>query len=348
MSAEFPPDHTARSGSLPRYPLPVTRYPPLGVSFSHRHAAWLGLDPLDTLRFLLDEAGVRRLRLSAYWDELAAEPGRIDFAPLRPWLDLAARYDARVLMTVGVKAQRHPEFYPPEWLVRDHPIPHGAALDGHERLVAALLLMLERVTAYLADVDVIEAWQVENEPFLPVARRTVGWRISPALLAREIAVVEEVDPRHRPIVVNHSSRSVLDRGWWTALQLADVLGQNVYTRRPASLGPRRYWNAHAFGPLSPSLRRQARIAAMLEKELWITELQAEPWEREEMIRLAPGDVHSVSPERIRANLRLVARAGARRVYLWGAEWWRFIAERHGDGRYVEMARELFRDPQART
>ncbi len=315
--------------------------PLLGVSFSHRHARWLGLDPAETLTRLLRDAGVRRLRLSAYWDEIAPDAATIDFAPLRPWLDIAARYGARVLISVGLKAQRHPEFYPPAWLVEEHPIPHGARLDDYPRVVTRLLLMLERVTAFLADFDVIEAWQVENEPFVPAARRTAGWRFSPDLLAREIAVVHEVDPRRRPIVVNHGARSALDRWWQVILRLADVLGQDVYTRRPLRRGPLRYLNVHAFGRLSPNLRLQAHVAHGLDKQFWITELQAEPWEREAMTAIAAECIGSISPERIRANLRLVTRAGADRVYLWGAEWWRYMAERHGDSRYEELARGLF-------
>lgn len=316
--------------------------PPLGVSFSHRHAAWLGLDPAETLRLLLDDIGVRRLRLSASWDELAPEPTRLDFTPLMPWLEQAARFDARVLMTVGLKAQRHPEFYPPSWLTEQHPLPHGAAIAEQPRVVAILLLFLERLTAFLADVDVIEAWQVENEPFLPAAGRTVGWRISEGLLAREIEVVREADPRRRPIVVNHSSRSRFDRFWFPALRLADVLAQNVYTRRPVARGPWRYVNIHAFGPLSPPLRRQAWTARRLDKGFWITELQAEPWESRDVLSIIdPARIGSISPERIRHNLAFGTRAGAERVYLWGAEWWRYMAERRGDRRYVDLARELF-------
>jgi hypothetical protein len=244
-------------------------------------------------------------------------------------------------MTLGLKAQRWPEFYPPEWLTKEHPIPDGADLAHYPRVETVLLLLLERLTAFLADFDVIDAWQVENEPFVRV-RRTHGWRIPPGLLAREIAVVREADPRRRPVVVNHSSRSAFDRMWVPALELGDVLAQNVYTRRPVGWGPIRYLNVHALGPFAPALRRQAFIARRLERDFWITELQAEPWETRPMTELDPPSIGSVSPERIRSNLRLVERAGASRVYLWGAEWWRYTAEQHGDSRYLDLAREVFR------
>ncbi len=321
----------------------MTTGPLLGVSFSHRHAAWLGLDPYETLRALLAELGVRYLRLSVYWDEIAPEPSRLTFDPVRPWLDLAASYGARVTITLGLKAQRHPEFYPPRWLGETAP-PPGADLARQPRVVTLLLLMLERATAFLADYDVIEAWQVENEPFVPAAGRTVGWRIAPALLAREIDVVREVDPRLRPIVVTHASASALDRRWRDALALADILGQDLYPRVPTSRRlPWRYWNRYAWGPLAPNLRAQARAARRLGRGWWITELQAEPWERGDIRELPSAAIGSISPRQILANLDLARRSRPQRILLWGAEWWRFAAERLGDRRYWDLARELFRN-----
>src|SRR5215216_4022045 len=224
------------SGVAAPSPLPVwhrmNHAPTLGINFSHRHAAWLGLDPDALFAQLLDELGARHVRLSVYWDEIAPGSQGLDFAPVRRWLDPLEARGGRALVTVGLKAQRWPEFYPPDWLLAEHPVPNGALLDDHPRVIAHLLLMLERVTAFLADYDAVDAWQVENEPFLPSMRHTVGWRISPDLLAREVAVVREADPRRRPVVINHSTQYVFDRRWRVCLDLADAYAENIYTRKP--------------------------------------------------------------------------------------------------------------------
>jgi hypothetical protein len=319
----------------------------LGVNFSHRHAEWLNQDPDGLFERLLDELGVRHVRLSVYWDEIAPSAEQLDFAPLRRWLGPMERRGARALVTVGLKAQRWPEFYPPEWLTRAHPLPDGALLDDHPRVVAHLLLMLERVTAFAADYDAIDAWQVENEAFLPSLRNTAGWHFSADLLAREIAVVREADPRRRPIVVNHSSQNCLDRRWQVGLRLADVIAENVYTRKPNRWPWPRYFNVHAIPLFAPPLGRYAATARRHGKGFWITELQAEPWERQDVHALTPAAIGSISPERIRRNLDLVRRAGADRIYLWGAEWWRFTADRDGDTRYWDLARRLFAAQAAR-
>lgn len=329
----------------------------LGVNFSHRHAAWLGLEPEALYRRLLDELGVRRVRLSVYWDEVAPTAERLDFAPLRRWLDPLEARGGAALLTLGLKAQRWPEFYPPAWLTDANPLPKGAHLEQQPRLVTHLLLLLERLTAFLADYGSIEAWQVENEPFLPGMRRTVGWQFSPTLLAREMAVVRESDPRRRPIVLNHSSQSRFDRRGdaLRALQAGEprmIYAENVYTRKPNHLPWPRYFNPYAVPFLKPELGVHAlpllkpelfRRPGLMDGPLWITELQAEPWERADLRALTPALIGSISPARIEANLRLVERAGAQQIYLWGAEWWRYTADRHGDERYWHLARRLFRN-----
>jgi hypothetical protein len=309
--------------------------PILGVSFSHRRAADLGLDPATAFERLLQQTGVRHLRLPLYWPEIAPEPSRIDFTSVRPWLDMAARHSARVVMTLGLKAPGTPGYYPPPWLIAQHPLPPGANLDQHPRVLAFLTLMLERATAYLADFDVIEAWQVEHLPFAPTAAGGTGWRISTGLLAREIAVVQEADPRRRPVVVNHRGTGAFDRWWLPALQLADVLGQSM-----AGHGPRRWWDLRHRAPFGPALRRQAAVARRLGKDLWITELSAEPSDAPE----TPGAWSPIgaipSPDHIRADVEQAARTGASRVYLTGAEWWLSLAQHHGDRHYLELMRDL--------
>ncbi len=316
--------------------------PPLiGVNFSHRQAEWLGLDADETFSLLLNDLRARYFRLSLYWEEIQPEPTRYDLSQTQRYLDWAEAREARVLVTVGLKAQRHPEFYPPAWLLGEGSPPHGGSVADQPRLVAHLLLMLERAVALLADYDVIDAWQVENEPFLPAAGRTVGWRFDEATLRKEIAAVEGSDPRHRPIVVNHSSHTIAEQSWMRALRLGDVLAQDVYTRIPAGGGPLRYVNRYALGPIGPNLFVQSLLAHRFGRQFWITELQAEPWERTPLPDLEPEQIGSVSPEQIVRNLALAARARPERIYLWGAEWWRLMALR-GDDRYWQLARRLFR------
>jgi len=316
--------------------------PLLGVNFSPRQAEWLGLDADETFGLLLNELRVRRFRISLYWNEIQPEPTRYDFSSIHRLLDRAEARGARVLLTVGLKAQRHPEYYPPVWLLGEGSPDQGGRVSDQPRMVAHLLLMLERAVALLADYAAIDSWQVENEPFMPAAGRTIGWRFDGQTLAREIDAVASTDPRHRPIVINHSSSTIAETGWLKSLRLADVLGQDLYTRKPAGVGPIRYVNPFSAGPLGPCLGLQSLVAARLGRRFWITELQAEPWERTSLTDLEPHQIGSISPELLERNLVTAAAARPERVYLWGAEWWLAMRER-GDDRYWQVARRLFRE-----
>jgi hypothetical protein len=312
--------------------------PLLGVNFSHRQAAWLGLDPDEAFRDLVDRLRVRRFRLSLYWEEIQPEPTRYDFTTLHRQLDLLEARNAKALITVGLKAQRHPEFYPPLWLGSSGLPARGAEIRSAERLITHLMLMLERAVALLADYRAVDAWQVENEPFQPAAGRTSGWRIAPATLEREIAAVRGSDPRNRPIVLNYSSNTIWDLGWLRTLRQADVLAQDIYTRKPG--GPFGYVNPHAFGPFGPGLLTQSILAHRFGREFWITELQAEPWETTPQIELDDAQIGSISPKLLEKNLRLARGAHPERIYLWGAEWWLRQRQR-GDSRYWDLAAGLF-------
>ncbi|MHB8573986.1 MAG: hypothetical protein ACYDCQ_01515 [Dehalococcoidia bacterium] len=265
---------------------------------------------------------------------------RFDFATLHRYLDWAEARQARVLLTVGLKAQRHPEYYPPAWLLGEGSPAHHGRVANQPRMLAHLLLMLERTVALLADYSCIEAWQVENEPFVPAAARTLGWRFDVQTLRKEIGAVRASDPRSRPIVVTHASSTVLGRGWRTALRFGNVLGQDVYTRKPVPGRRLSYANPFALGPLGPNLPLQATVARLAGRGLWITELQAEPWENVPMPELTDEEIGSISPKQIESNLALARRARPERIYFWGAEWWA-ARKQAGDARYWDLARRLF-------
>ncbi len=142
-----------------------------------------------------------------------------------------------------------------------------------------------------------------------------------------------------PIVLTHASWLRTDRSWHTLLRYGDVLGQSVYTKRQLGPWPWLYLFPYRLGPLSPHLPAQARAAARQGKALWITELQAEPFEKSGMDeRHAPRAINGFTPGRLAENVTLARRAGATRVYLWGVEWWAFLRARHGDGRLWEAGR----------
>jgi hypothetical protein len=290
----------------------------LGLNFSHRRAALLGVDPHEAFQATLIHLKPRHLRLSVYWDETAPEPAVYDPSILRWYLDEAQRRDCHIALTVGFKPQRHPAYFPPRWLTDG-----GSGGEPSGRLAANLLLMLERVIALLADYDVIDAWEAEHLPFLAPEEQPFGWAIDAPLLDREIAVLHDVDPRHRPVVISHPAGRLFALAWYRAMLAGDVFGCVAgwgRERRERQLSRLETWQ----------LSIQATLAARAGRELWITELGAAAASRQN-----PPSI----PEIIDSDLESAFRSGARRVYLRGVEEW-FATRAQGRSLGWEHAREL--------
>lgn len=309
-----------------------------GASFSCRQVRYLGDDCVTAFAALLDQMGVRHVRLSLYWDEAEPRPGQFDFGETDQLVQMAAQRGADVLLTLGIKAQRYPEVYLPAWLQQGASYPESAVLGEQPGVRAAALAYLTAAVQHYAAAPAISAWQVENEPFIKNFEKIHGWTISAAMTGAEVAAVRAADPLHRPVVLTHSSWTIYDRRWKDALALGDVLGQNVFTKK-AWIRDWWYFFPYEMGPFVPDLPGQAAAARRAGKQLWITELQAEPEERKSLLQLDPATAQSISPRLLRENAALARRSGAERAYLWGAEWW-YARHLQGDDGLWNTARRL--------
>jgi hypothetical protein len=334
-----------------------------GINYSCRHAEYLLLeDPtlgavedVDRSRpgreewcaarlgKLLEETGARHVRLSVEWDQVEPREGAYDFRLLDALLDEAARHDARVLLTVGIKAQRHPEYYIPDWAYEGTSLEHRSVVTDDPLLRARALRMVETVVRHAVASTVIDSWGADNEPLIP-SKRANWWSIGRDFVQEEVRIIRESDPLGRPVVINQAQNHLFDRfedHWRGAIEDADVVAVSLYPFRNFEvLGRNIVVPITELGPFVPNYAYQAREARAAGAEYWITEMQAEPW--------VDDDVHAVSPEnpsanldagKFRRNITYARRTGAERVYLWGAEFWLFQYERYGDNSWLLLARE---------
>lgn len=341
----------------------ATANPVFGINFSCNHAEYLLLEdpapgeagylPDDrpgraewcaaTLERLLRESGARHVRLSAEWAQVEPERGRYDWSLLDAQVAAAGRAGATVLLTVGMKAQRHPEFYLPAWATAGMAIGEGAVLSDIPVLREGALRVAGAIVERYAASPVIDAWGAENEPYVPTPRAN-EWRLGRDYVQELVQVIRSADPAGRPVVVSHGQRWVFDRFevWWRRiLEDADVLAVSVYPVRPFSLFGQDLALPvfRLFGPLMPNLAHQARTSRAAGRQYWVTELQAEPWAQSDVRRYGLGrPAPGFGPGTVRGNIELARKTGAGRVYLWGAEWWLLQLDRDADRGYLEAAR----------
>ena len=293
-----------------------------------------------TLGTLLSGLDAKYLRISAQWSEVEPRDGEFDFSLLDALLAEAERHDARVLITVGMKAQRHPEYYIPDWALAHGRPPERAAPSDDPFLHDRALAMVAAVVRHTASSPAIDSWGAENEPFVESDRSSL-WGLTPRWVQEVADTIRANDPLKRPVVAGHGQHLARDQDWRDALGPADVLSASIYPfRNVVILGAEFVAPILEIGPFGPNYAHQDRVARDRGKEYWVTEIQAEPWLDTDPRVVGPSNPSpNLNASKFRRNVEYARKTGADRVYLWGAEWWLFQRDKYGDGWWWELARE---------
>jgi hypothetical protein len=308
---------------LPHYPLNINlehRSGEFGATFSKKFCIELGLDWKEAYKEILDDLGVRHLRLPAYWDEIEPNEGKYDFADLDHMVSEASNRGAKLIITVGRRQPRWPECHSPAWI---------NTKSVAKAQVDLLEAIKETVNRYKNNPNIVY-WQVENEAFLG----TFG--VCPELdrnfLEREISLVRSLDSR--PIIITGSGEMSL---WKNEKESGDILGVTMYRVVHNSwAGYVRYFFPTSF------YRLKAYLAGVDPKEVLNMELQMEPWVPEgKMIYLTTDQINkSMSINQFKANLQYAINAGFKQTYVWGVEWW-YWQKLYGNPEYWTIGKTMF-------
>lgn len=287
----------------------------LGVTFSSKYAQTLGEDPEEVFRAIVEELGVRDVRLPVYWSDVETSPGTYDFSALDSLMALAETHDVDVTLVVGMKVPRWPECFIPTFYDRD-----GDAFDG------AVLRYVQAVVGHSRQYSALTRWQVENEPLFPY-----GDCPAPSLdrLNKEIALVRMLDTR--PILMTVSGEQ---EPWLDLASTADTIGISLY----------RFAHNDIIGavpfPYSPFYyRMHAFVTRFFADDVIISELQMEPW-----FTGNPQDPASLYVPFVAADfadhLGFAQQTGVHEVLLWGVEWW-YYQHLQGDDSLWNIAKTTF-------
>jgi hypothetical protein len=277
-----------------------------GVTFAPQAAEIFGLDWQDVYVAVLDDLGVRDVRISAYWSEIEAERDSYDFSRLDFQVSEAEKRDAKVILVLGRKVPRWPECHIPEWA-------KGFDIASQDK---ALYKYMEQVVTRYKDSSAVVMWQVENEPFLPFG-------ICPDFGASSvdggIELVRRLDDR--PILITDSGELSI---WVRAADRGDIFGTTMY---------RTVWNkvvGQFTYPLPPSFFRLKRGITELfvgVKPMIVVELQGEPWLAKPIHQSSIEEHYTVmSPEIFEETLEYAEASGFDIFYLWGVEWWYWLKQ----------------------
>ena len=271
--------------------------PLVGFSYSPGIVSSTNIDAAHELATLLAETEPDLVRLPVYWELVQPTPNSLDFSSVDKLLDVIDAHNTfadrptRVVLTLGARNFLYPELHQPAWA--------GPREQPHLNDVQAGSLYRtyfdESVLRYRSS-PLLYAWQVENEPLDYVVNEVTGAdQITPTQLSWEVAKVHELDPGHKVVVTTfdgwnvyidllqiYASLVLAGLGAYPsghpdeALEVGDALGLDLYIDQPSTPYPftspdlRSVWKQQAVAFWADRARAQ-------DKDLWLTEVQAQPW-----------------------------------------------------------------------
>ncbi len=298
--------------------------PVFGLTFSQIYAEGLGLDWREVYSAILSELNPRKVRLIAYWQNLEPQKDKFNFADLDWQIKEAQKKNAEIVLVLGYRVPRWPECHAPNW----------TKSLKKEEFDEELLSYLKELILHYRSFSSIKVWQVENEPLLsffgdcPKAERE--------FLKKEIETVKALDSR--PVMITDSGELSL---WLRTMGLSEFLGTTLY---------RVVWNKYAgwsesvYPPVFYTIRSGIAKRIFKNKEVIISELQAEPWTayRKPLTEVDfEEQIKHFSVKNLKNNIEFAEKTGLREIYLWGVEWW-YWRKLRGDENFWNFGKETFR------
>lgn len=297
-----------------------------GVSFGIVRADDMKLDWKKAYDAILNDLKPKHLRLIAYWPLIEPKQGQYDFRDMDYQMDAARAHGADVILAIGRRVPGYPECHDPGWL----------GSKSKEDQKTALLAEIKAIVERYKSRPELRIWQVENEPFFDIF--TSPGKLcppsDPETVAQEIALVRQLDPKHKILVTDAGELGL----WVRAYQAGDVFGTSVYQY---------VWNRffgyieYPIGPWFFRIRQGFMNVFYGDKPEMVAELQAEPWVPKPLVQVP------VEEQLTRLDIdkmeRLVAfppASGYDQAYLWGAEWWYWM-KTNGHPEFWNRARDLF-------
>jgi len=303
------------------YSLPRNYNQVYGVTFDSEYAKYLCLNPQVVYNKILTDWGFRYTRLSVNWNAVEKQKGEFDFTELDWLMDKSVEHNAKVILVIGQKTLRWPECHLPDWAME----------ENNESYRLQLKKYMATVVDRYKNNSALEIWQVENEPFLAFGKCPA---YNADYLKEEVEMVKSLDKNHKILITDSGELST----WQKTARVGNFFGTTLY---------RVVWHQHLgyfnYDWIPASFYKfKLLLTGRNIEDSFVVELQAEPWIPDKSINDydLTDQLKSMSPKRFRDNVDYAQRVGFSRAYLWGAEWWFWLAKEKGIFFYDNMVKSL--------
>lgn len=301
----------------------------IGASFIPDYASSLGLDPQQTLDAMLNDLGVKQLRLTSYWSTAEATQGSYDFSQLDWQFAKAEAAGAKVSLSVGLRQPRWPECHSPSWV--DTSRPSGEWQPQLESYMNAVVNRYKNSPA-------LDSYQIENEFFLKGFGECQNF--DRARLVSEYNLVKKLDPTHR-LIVNRSNNGI---GIPLYAPTPDEFGVSIYKRVWDAGVTKRYLEYPQPAWYYAFMAGVQKIVTG--KDMIVHEMQAEAWapNGKLLTEISLKEQNkSLDAERLTGRFDYAHDTGLPAVYMWGAEYWYYRQQVLQDPSLWQAAEQAYKE-----
>ncbi|OGE38338.1 hypothetical protein A3B45_00770 [Candidatus Daviesbacteria bacterium RIFCSPLOWO2_01_FULL_39_12] len=298
----------------------------LGFTFSTFQCQELNMDSQQTKNSLetLCLLDFDTVRICSYWDRID-QGSYLDFTELDWQLEMAEKYGKEVILTVGIKSPRQPEFFFPDWILEKYPQVENKAnpVEIFPEVGEFALDYIQETVMHTRDYPAISYYQVGNESLNQINAKS----LSLSFVKRELTLVRSLKKMGQKTLL---SNALTDPS-------KDIKVDEILNLRPDAFGTNAYYGVpneyggipipiptyrNIFSDNVEMLARWHNRLQALKIEAFATEAQAEPWE---LWKLGEGildkrEFPSANPkDSIDLAIKL-KRLGYLPLF-WGAEYW---------------------------
>jgi hypothetical protein len=309
---------------------PVAENITWGVDFSQMQAETLGLNWKEAYLSIIDDLGVKNIKLHAQWDWVEGKKDKYYFKDTDWQVNEAKKKGVKIIYVLGLKSGRWPECHAPIWL---------NSLSEQDQKTELLNYIKEAVLRY-KDNDTIVTWQVENEPLFKFGECPSWYYKNDSFLKSEIDLVKLLDPSRSVIVSDSGEQS----SWFSAAKNADVVGITMYREVWAHIVDG--WGFYFKPFLSPVTywRKALLVNKIFGKDVICIELQAEPWASRPFFDVPLKEqLKSMNLTIFKQNIEYAKNTGLNKFYFWGVEWWYWMKTTQNQPEIWNEAKTLFVD-----
>jgi len=299
-----------------------------GVDFSQSQAEFLGLDWKETYSAIINDLGVKNIKLHTQWNSVETQKGKYNFDDIDWQIKQAEENDVKIIFVLGLKTGRWPECHDPEWTQN---------LSTEEQKAELLEYITEVVSRYRYSKSII-SWQVENEPLFRFGECPKWYYRNGDFLKAEVDLVKSLDFL-KPIIISDSGEQ---SNWENAAEIGDIVGITMYRNAWTDIADTFGFRSYSF--LNPSVysKKAAAIKEKYGKDVICIELQAEPWASKSLAEAPLSEqLKSMNKDMLKENIEFAKQTGLNKFYFWGVEWWYWMKIKQNQPEIWNEAQSIF-------